>query len=160
MTLVTRSIETPIGPLSLMGDGERLSGAYLTDHKRPPVLVGAIRDDEAFPAAVRQLGEWFDGARTSFDLELTPVGTPFQAEIWEALVGIPFGTTVSYGELAGKVGRPGAARAIGHAVARNPIGIIVPCHRVVGAKGMLTGFAAGVDKKRWLLDHERGLLIP
>jgi len=155
MTVITRSIGSPIGPISLAGDGEHLSGAYMTDHKRAPLLDGATRDDEAFPAVVRQLSEWFDGGRTSFDLELAPVGTPFQAEVWEALVGIPFGETIGYGELAAKVGRPGAARAIGHAVARNPIGIIVPCHRVVGAKGLLTGFAAGVDKKRWLLDHER-----
>lgn len=160
MTVITRSIETPIGAFTLVGDGERLAGAYMTEHKRAPVLGMSTRDDEAFAEAARQLDEWFEGRRTAFDLGLDPQGTPFQLTVWDALRGIPFGTTVSYGELATKVGRPGAARAIGHSVARNPIGIVVPCHRVVGAKGLLTGFAAGVDKKRWLLNHERGLLIP
>ena len=153
--MVIRSIASPVGPISLVGDGEWLQGVYMTEHKRAPALSDAARDDEAFAETVRQLGEWFDGRRTVFDLHLDARGTPFQTEVWAALVSIPFGETMTYGELAAKVGRPGAARAIGHAVARNPIGIIVPCHRVVGANGVLTGFAAGLDRKRWLLDHER-----
>ncbi|MDQ6927497.1 MAG: methylated-DNA--[protein]-cysteine S-methyltransferase [Actinomycetota bacterium] len=155
MNLIVRSVASPIGLISLAGDGERLSGVYMTDHKRAPLLDGARRDDEAFAETVRQLAEWFDGRRTTFDLAVDPRGTAFQLTVWKALVDIPFGETVTYGELAANVGQPGAARAIGHAVARNPVSIIVPCHRVVGAKGVLTGFAGGLERKRWLLDHER-----
>lgn len=161
MTLITRSIDSPIGPIVLAGDGESLSGVYMTEHKRAPLIVGARRDDEAFPEAARQLAEWFDGRRTTFDLVTDPRGTVWQATVWKALIDIPFGETVTYGELAARVGQPGAARAVGHAVARNPIGIVVPCHRVIGAKGVLTGFAAGIDRKGWLLAHERkGAVIP
>lgn len=157
MNVIVRSIDTPVGPVTLAGDGERLRGVYMTDHKRAPLLDGVRHDDEAFGDAVRQLAEWFDRRRTTFDLSLDPVGTAFQAAVWKALVDIPFGETVTYGELAARLHRPGAARAIGHAVARNPIGIIVPCHRVIGASGVLTGFAAGLDRKRWLLEHERAV---
>lgn len=155
MSVITRSIDSPVGPITLVGDGERLAGAYMTGHKRVPTFDGARRDDEAFADAARQLDEWFGARRTTFDISLAPVGTAFQSEVWDALVGIPFGETITYGELATKVGQPGSARAVGHAVGRNPIGIIVPCHRVVGANGVLTGFAAGLDRKRWLLEHER-----
>lgn len=159
MTRITRSIDSPIGPISLVGDGESLKGVYMTGHKGAPMPDGAHRDDRAFSEAVRQLADWFGGRRTTFDLAVDVQGTHFQEKVWKALVEIPFGETVTYGQLAARVGRPGAARAIGHAVARNPIGIIVPCHRVVGAKGVLTGFAAGIDRKRWLLDHERAAVV-
>ncbi len=159
MTRITRSIDSPVGPISLVGDGESLNGVYMTGHRWPPALDGARRDDKAFPDAVRQLADWFGGRRTTFDLAVDAQGTHFQEAVWKALVDIAFGETVTYGELAAGVGQPGAARAIGHAVARNPIGIIVPCHRVVGAKGVLTGFAAGIDRKRWLLDHERAAVV-
>jgi methylated-DNA-[protein]-cysteine S-methyltransferase len=159
--MTTRSVDSPIGRIVLAGDGSRLQGLYMTEHKRAPVLDAVDRDDGAFIEAVRQLTEWFEGRRTTFDLDLDPVGTQFQTEVWAALVSIPFGTTTTYGDLATKLGRPGSARAVGHAVARNPIGIVVPCHRVVGANGVLTGFAAGLDRKRWLLEHERSAgLIP
>lgn len=155
MTVITRSIDSPLGAITLVGDGERLRGVYMVDHKRAPALDTATEDDAAHADAARQLNEWFDGRRTEFDLSLDARGSAFQSEVWGALRSIPYGETMTYGELATKLGRPGAARAIGHAVARNPIGIIVPCHRVVGANGVLTGFAAGLDRKRWLLEHER-----
>jgi methylated-DNA-[protein]-cysteine S-methyltransferase len=111
-------------------------------------------DPAAFASVVRQLDEYFAGARTAFDLPLAPRGTPFQRRVWEELARIPFGATVTYGELAARVGHPGAARAVGAAVARNPISIVVPCHRVVGADGTLTGYAGGVARKAYLLAHE------
>src|SRR5438270_13337281 len=117
MTLIARSIDSPIGPISLVGDGECLTGVYMAGHKRPPPLDGARRDDEAFSEAARQLADWFASRRTTFDLAVDPRGTLFQATVWKALVDIPFGETVTYGELAASVGQPGAARAIGHAVA-------------------------------------------
>ena len=111
-------------------------------------------------AGVRaQLAEYFAGERTRFDLELAPAGTPFQLEVWEALRRIPYGGTRSYGELAAELGRPGSARAVGAANARNPISIVVPCHRVVGSAGALTGYAGGVEAKRALLDLERAPLF-
>jgi methylated-DNA-[protein]-cysteine S-methyltransferase len=155
MTVITRSIPSPVGHLLLVGDGLRLSGLFMTRQRHVPSLDGALEDDGAFEEAARQLGEWFEGRRRIFDLELAPRGSAFQLEVWDALREIPFGETVTYGEMARRVGRPGSARAIGHAVGRNPIGIVVPCHRVVGANGALTGYAGGLDRKTWLLDHER-----
>lgn len=160
MPVITRTVTSPIGPLLLVGDGERLSGLFMTTHRRPPTFHGPvgdgpIDDDAAFEEAASQLQEWFDGARRSFELDLAPGGSAFQRDVWDALHEIPFGETATYGEIAARVGRPGSARAIGHAVGRNPIGIVVPCHRVVGANGTLTGYAGGLDKKRWLLEHER-----
>ncbi len=102
-----------------------------------------------------QLAEYFDGERTDFDVPLDPVGTEFQRAAWSALRTIPYGTTVSYGEQAERMGDRRKARAVGAANGRNPISIVVPCHRVVGANGALTGFAGGTDTKAWLLDHER-----
>jgi methylated-DNA-[protein]-cysteine S-methyltransferase len=155
MTVTTRTIPSPIGALLLVGDGQRLSGLFMTTHRRPPAVDGPIEDGEAFPEAVAQLRAWFDGTRRAFDLDLEPRGSAFQRTVWDALLDIPFGETTTYGEVAARVGRPGSARAVGHAVGRNPIGIVVPCHRVVGADGTLTGYAGGLDKKRWLLEHER-----
>jgi methylated-DNA-[protein]-cysteine S-methyltransferase len=131
----------------------------MTDHRRSPLPENTMRDDGAFADAARQLTEWFEGRRTTFDLRIDAQGTTFQTAVWHVLPDIPFGETITYGELATRVGRPGAARAVGHAVARNPVGIIVPCHRVVGANGVLTGFAAGVDRKRWLLEHEKTVAV-
>ncbi len=105
-----------------------------------------------------QLGEYFAGTRRDFDLDLDPVGTDFQLRAWQVLRGIPYGRTLSYGEQAAEVGDPGAARAVGAANGRNPLSIVVPCHRVVAASGALTGFAGGLDVKAWLLDHERTVL--
>ena len=109
----------------------------------------------AIDLAQRQLDEYFAGTRRTFDLPLHPSGTPFQQRVWEVLRSIDYGTTITYGEQARRLGSPASVRAVGGANGRNPIGIVVPCHRVVGSDGSLTGFAAGVDSKRWLLEHER-----
>lgn len=151
---------SPIGDLLLVGDptpdGVALSGLYMEDHKRGPSIGGTwVRDDDAFTAVERELDEYFAGSRQQFDLRLAPTGTPFQLAVWAQLRRIPCGGTITYGELAQRVGRPGAARAVGAAVGRNPISIIVPCHRVVGADGTLTGFAGGLDRKRALLAIEQ-----
>ncbi len=158
------TIDSPVGPLTLVAtdtglravlwdvDGEservRFGGDRATDSPDHPFLV----------AAAEQLGEYFAGSRQDFDLPLDPVGTDFQRSAWQALRTIPYGQTVSYGEQARRIGHPKAVRAIGAANGRNPISIVVPCHRVVGSDGSLTGFAAGTDIKAWLLDHERHTL--
>ena len=111
-------------------------------------------------AAAEQLDEYFAGARTVFDLPLAPRGTPFQQRVWQALRGIPFGDTISYAELARRIETPRAVRAVGGANARNPLSIIVPCHRVVGMDGSLTGFGGGIERKRWLLGHEAARTPP
>jgi methylated-DNA-[protein]-cysteine S-methyltransferase len=112
------------------------------------------RDDGALAALRTQLQEYFDGERTEFDLPLAPEGTSFQRKVWNALCEIPYGKTMSYGELARHIGQPGAARAVGLANGSNPLPIVVPCHRVIGADGSLTGFGGGIGRKRWLLSHE------
>jgi methylated-DNA-[protein]-cysteine S-methyltransferase len=130
--------------------------AGMVDHGRVPSLFarGAMGHPVLEQTRV-QLDEYFSGVRTAFDLPIAPEGTAFQRAVWAGLRTIPFGQTRSYASLAAQVGYPGAARAVGAANARNPVGIIVPCHRVIGADGSLTGFAAGLAQKRWLLDHER-----
>ncbi len=155
MTAVTRSIPSPVGHLLLVGDGEYLSGLFMTRQRHFPSLDGANEDEDAFGDAVCQLTEWFEGRRRTFELDVRPRGSVFQQQVWDVLREIPFGETMTYGEVARRAGRAGSARAIGSAVGRNPIGIVVPCHRVVGAGGALTGYAGGLDRKRWLLDHER-----
>ena len=155
MTTVTRSVPSPVGNLLLVGDGERLTGLFMTKQKKAPAFDGAPVDGGAFEEAVAQLSEWFEGRRRRFDLDLAPYGSAFQLQVWDVLREIPFGETMTYGEVARRVGRPGSARAIGSAVGRNPIGIVIPCHRVIGSGGALTGYAAGLDRKRWLLEHER-----
>ena len=160
---VVRSMPSPLGNLLLAGDGETLRGLYFSDHRPVPLLDAPVPDPDSFGEPVRQLEEWFSGARTAFDLELDLRGTGFQLRVWDALARVPFGCTVSYRDIAAAVGLPGAARAAGHAIARNPVSIVVPCHRVVGADGSLTGYAGGMERKRALLDHERaggGLLAP
>ncbi|HWC09763.1 MAG TPA: methylated-DNA--[protein]-cysteine S-methyltransferase, partial [Acidimicrobiales bacterium] len=131
MTLVTRSVPSPIGELLLVGDGEGLRALHLTQPHPASVPPRARADDRAFAEAVRQLGEWFGGRRRTFDLPLELHGTPWQRRVWDVLLEIPFGATVTYGEVARRAGRPGSARAVGHAVGRNPVAIVVPCHRVV-----------------------------
>lgn len=155
--LVTRSVPSPVGDLLLVGDGEMLHGIYFEEHRSMPRIGEAVPGTDAYEEAVRQLGEWFAGSRTAFDLKLDLKGTEFQLRVWDALRQIPFGETVSYGAIAEAAGMPGAARAAGHAIGRNPVSIVVPCHRVVGANGSLTGYAGGMDRKRALLDHERGI---
>ncbi len=149
------TIQSPIGELLLTGDGEAISGLYIQDGlaaMEPD--PGWRRDDEAFADAREQLGEYFAGERTDFDLPLAPEGTEFQRQVWDELRAIPYGETRSYAELARAVGRPGAARAVGAANGRNPITVIVPCHRVIGSDGDLAGFSGGVERKRMLLDLE------
>jgi methylated-DNA-[protein]-cysteine S-methyltransferase len=112
------------------------------------------RDARAFRDEKKQLAEYFSGKRKAFDLELAPQGTPFQLHVWSALCNVEHGRTASYGEIARAVGRPRAFRAVGATNGRNPIGIIVPCHRIIGSNGELTGYAGGLPRKRWLLEHE------
>ena len=154
-----RIIDSPVGPLTLVVDDRGALAALYTDGQKhfPGFDALGERDDSVAPGAVQQLGEYFAGKRTRFDLELAPQGTPFQHAVWAALAAIPVGETRTYGEVAADLGRPGASRAVGAATGRNPIGIIVPCHRLVGSTGALTGYAGGVDRKRWLLAFERGL---
>jgi methylated-DNA-[protein]-cysteine S-methyltransferase len=160
-------IASPIGELVLTASDTGLIGVYFpTSRHGPPPLENAdwVEDDGRRPAspilarARRQLEEYFAGTRTTFDVPLAPTGTPFEQRVWEALRAIPYGTTTSYGVLARQLGDPRATRAVGAANGRNPIPIIVPCHRVVGARGELTGFGGGIDRKRWLLEHE-GVLM-
>jgi len=154
-TLLYTTTESPIGELLLVGDGEALRGVHMQEGRRP-VAVGEswIRADDQFETARAQLGEFFRGERTDFDLPLEPAGTAFQREVWAALARIPYGETVSYAELARRIGRPGAARAVGAANGSNPLCVVLPCHRVVGADGSLTGYAGGVGRKRFLLALE------
>ena len=144
-------MNTPIGPMTLTKEGDALTAAYLEN--LVPAIEGT-RDPKAFADETRQLEEYFAGERTRFDLHLAPRGTPFQESVWKALVTIPFGRTASYGEIARKVGRPDASRAVGAANGKNPIAIIVPCHRIIGASGALVGYAGGLPRKKWLLAHE------
>jgi methylated-DNA-[protein]-cysteine S-methyltransferase len=150
------SLETPIGRLLLVARADALQGVYMEDHARGPVSDATwVRDELRFAEPRKQLAEYFAGARASFDLPLAPEGTAFQRRVWDALRAIPFGETIPYAELARRIGRPGSARAVGHANARNPLSVVVPCHRVVGSDGKLTGYAGGEARKAWLLDHER-----
>lgn len=148
-------MDSPIGKLLLTGTLHCLTGVYMLDHKGgPDVLRCGPRDDAAFAMARGQLAEYFAGERRCFDLAFTGQGTPFQRRVWQALTEIPFGGTISYGELARRIGQPTAARAVGLANGQNPISIVVPCHRVMGANGALTGYGGGIERKRWLLAHE------
>lgn len=153
-------IDSPCGPLTLVATDGLLSGIYMTDQRhRPPQETFGDLDDAPFTEAVRQLAEYFAGERTDFDaLPLHLSGTPFQRRVWEELRAIPYGETLSYGQLADAIGQPSAARAVGLANGKNPISIIVPCHRVIGSTGSLTGYGGGLARKRQLLDFERGLI--
>jgi methylated-DNA-[protein]-cysteine S-methyltransferase len=151
--------ESPIGELTLVGSaGDELVGLYMEQHRHRPALeTFGLRDDTILPKVVHQLAEYFAGERTTFDVPLAPVGTPFQREVWTGLLDIPYGTTTTYGELAVALGKPlTASRAVGLANGKNPISIIVPCHRVIGSTGSLTGYGGGLTRKQQLLDLERG----
>ncbi|MYY17016.1 MULTISPECIES: methylated-DNA--[protein]-cysteine S-methyltransferase [unclassified Streptomyces] len=150
-------LDSPYGPLTLVAPDGVLAGLYMTEQRhRPPEESFGVPDPEPFAETVRQLDAYFAGDLTTFDLPLRLDGTPFQRAVWAELRQIPYGETRSYGELAERLGKPGASRAVGLANGRNPVGIIVPCHRVVGATGGLTGYGGGLDRKRRLLDFERG----
>jgi methylated-DNA-[protein]-cysteine S-methyltransferase len=140
----------------VQGDGQFVTGLFMPQHKRWRGPDASWRQSDASFTAVReQLAAYFAGERQQFDVPIKLAGTPFQQHVWRELVRIPFGTTITYGQLAQRVGKPSASRAVGHANGRNPVSIIVPCHRVIGANGTLTGYAGGVDKKQWLLAWER-----
>lgn len=151
--------DSPLGELLLIADGEHLTGVHFVDQKYLPLVDAGWRHAPSHPVLVatgRQLAEYFAGARRDFDLPLAPSGSAFQRAVWAALRDIPYGGTTSYGALAARLGRPGASRAVGAANGRNPIGIIVPCHRVIGGDGRLTGYAGGLHRKESLLALERG----
>jgi methylated-DNA-[protein]-cysteine S-methyltransferase len=146
-------LESPIGTIEVVvnEDGAVVSVSFVDE-----TMPGAGETGHACSRAVRQLEEYFQNERRRFELELEPEGTEFEYGVWSAVQRIPFGATDTYGEIARRLGEPGAARAVGHANARNPIAIIVPCHRVIGSDGDLTGYAGGLDRKKWLLDMESG----
>jgi methylated-DNA-[protein]-cysteine S-methyltransferase len=150
-------ISTPVGRLRLAGDERGLRSISFENRFHPATLAErARRTEEPFREAIAQLNAYFAGELRRFDLPLAPEGTPFQQEVWSALMAIPYGETVSYGGLARRLGRPAASRAVGAANGKNPIPIVIPCHRVVGADGSLTGFGGGIAIKRRLLDLEAG----
>ena len=183
MTAVHAVMSSPIGLLTLVADGGALTAVYMENHKRGPaagtlgagvVLDGAVlngtvldgsgpqgaaagelSDGAALLARTRdQLGEYFAGERREFDVPLAPVGNPFRQRVWSLLQEIPYGQTRSYGDLARQLGDRNLAQAVGAANARNPVSILIPCHRVVGAAGALTGYAGGLDRKHFLLGLE------
>ncbi len=151
-----RVVDSPVGPLTLVvDDAGALTGLYTHEQRhRPDAARLGERDDTVAQDAVDQLADWFAGRRRDFDLDLRAAGTEFQRAVWAELARVPFGQTTTYGQVARALGHPAASRAVGAAVGRNPISIVVPCHRVVGSAGRLTGYAGGLDRKRWLLDHE------
>ncbi|MDT9682713.1 methylated-DNA--[protein]-cysteine S-methyltransferase [Streptomyces sp. TRM76323] len=154
-------VDSPYGPLTLVATDGVLSGLYMTDQRhRPPEETFGEPDPRPFREAARQLDAYHARELTAFDLPLHLAGTPFQQRVWELLRTIPYGETRTYGELAAALGRPTASRAVGLANGRNPIGIIVPCHRVIGASGGLTGYGGGLDRKRRLLAFESGVPAP
>ncbi|WP_348675504.1 methylated-DNA--[protein]-cysteine S-methyltransferase [uncultured Abyssibacter sp.] len=155
MTRHHTRMDSPIGPLLLVSDGAALCGLYMDTPSCPAIPADADWSEDAVLADTRrQLDEYFAGERTDFDLPLAGEGTAFQQTVWAALCDIAFGHTESYGELASRIGAPTASRAVGMANGRNPISIIVPCHRVIGANGSLTGYGGGLERKQWLLAHE------
>jgi methylated-DNA-[protein]-cysteine S-methyltransferase len=142
---------SPVGDLLLLSDGDALTGLYLNG-TRPP--ADAVVDAEPFGQAVAELAAYFAGTLTTFTVSLAPRGTPFQVATWELLRGIPFGETISYAEQARRLGRPTASRAVGAANGKNPLCLVLPCHRVIGANGSLTGYGGGLPRKKWMLDFE------
>lgn len=151
-------VESPLGILTLTGNGEGLTGLYMEEQKHRPALPhNSVRDDKRFLSVREQLAAYFGGELRTFEVQLAATGTAFQQNVWQALCEIPYGVTESYGALARRIGKPSAPRAVGMANGRNPIGIIVPCHRVVGGSGALTGYGGGIARKQWLLAHERAL---
>ena len=155
-----RAVNSPVGVLTLAGRDGRLRHLRMVDQTYEPSREGWEADEKAFPDAVEQLEAYFAGERMDFDLRLDLVGTEFQRRVWTALLTIPYGETRSYGAIAKQIGSPGAFRAVGLANGHNPIGIIVPCHRVIGSNGSLTGYGGGLDRKRALLDMEKRRISP
>jgi methylated-DNA-[protein]-cysteine S-methyltransferase len=153
-TCLTSYMTSPIGTLVLRSNGSALTRLSIADDEESGAdAAGEV--DTILASARAQLDAYFDNRLTEFDLPLEAAGTEFQQRVWASLRSIPFGETISYAELARRVGNPKAMRAVGAANGRNPLMIVIPCHRVIGADGSLTGFGWGIDRKRWLLDHER-----
>jgi len=158
-TLTSTTIDSPVGTLTIVGSDSGVRAVLWPNERDGRVTIDediAAGTHPVLDAAREQLNEYFAGDRWNFDLPLDLVGTDFQVEVWHALTTIGPGQTSSYGELANQLDRPGAARAVGAATGRNPVSVIVPCHRLVGSSGKLTGFAGGLEAKRWLLAHEAG----
>ena len=161
------TVPSPVGELLLAAEDAGLTHVCFDRHGSRdaipddwrPLARDAGRAADMLVEARRQLDAYFDGRLTTFDISLAPCGTPFQQRVWTALRAVAFGDTVSYAEIARRIGAPNAVRAVGAANGRNPLPIVVPCHRVIGANGDLTGFGGGIDRKRWLLQHEGALLI-
>ncbi|MGW3240275.1 methylated-DNA--[protein]-cysteine S-methyltransferase [Streptomyces olivaceus] len=150
-------IDSPYGALTLVAEDGVLCGLYMTDQcHRPPEESFGARDERPFAGAEERLEAYFAGELKEFGLPLRLTGTPFQRTVWDQLRKIPYGETRTYGQLADALGNPAASRAVGLANGRNPIGIVVPCHRVIGASGGLTGYGGGLERKQRLLDFERG----
>ena len=162
--IVYTTFESILGTMLLSSDGEALTGVYFTGQKYEPKRDSGWRSDsdsKILDEVKSQLVQYFSGARRTFDVPVRLLGTPFQVQVWEALASIPFGSTTSYGTLANQIGKSSAVRAVGAAIGHNPISIIIPCHRVIGGNGSLTGYAGGLERKRALLELEkRSILLP
>jgi len=148
-------LDSPIGALRIRSCGGAVTAVDFVDAVRRP-----DKPDDVAVEAARQLTEYFCGQRSKFDLPLAPQGTAFQQAVWRQMLAVPFGRLISYGRIARNVGRPRAARAVGMASGRNPIALLIPCHRVIGSNGSLTGYGSGLWRKRWLLRHEGSLKQP
>lgn len=153
-------IDSPLGELTLVADGDAVTGLYFRHHWYPPATIGQrVADDPLFDGAATQLDEYFAGVRTEFELPISLRGTEFERRVWAEIAAIPYGKTTTYGEIAGRLGDRSLAQDVGRAVGHNPLSIIVPCHRVVGANGRLTGYAGGLKRKAILLDLEQPTLF-
>jgi methylated-DNA-[protein]-cysteine S-methyltransferase len=162
MSYTRKTMASPVGTLTLVASDKGLTAILWENDDPNRVRLGTMVTNDGHPILVeaeRQLIDYFAGHRTAFTLPLAFEGTSFQQEVWAALLTIPFGETRSYGEIAHQIGRPSASRAVGAANGRNPISIIAPCHRVIGANGTLTGFAGGLEAKAWLLEMERAIVL-
>lgn len=146
--------DSPIGLIEIGGTSEGVTSLFFVEERRRGAVSNAVCDE-----AVKQMAEYFEGSRHEFDVPIALRGTEFQREVWQGLRSITYGQTVSYGDLARSIGKPSAVRAVGSANGDNPISIIVPCHRVIGSDGGLTGYGGGLERKEWLLKHEGGLLL-
>ena len=154
-------VPTPLGGMVLASDGDALSGAWFDGQRYQPQIGPAWQRQPDLPVlrrAADELAEYFAGQRVAFDVPLAPVGTPFQHDVWRAIAGVRYGATIAYRDLAARAGRPESIRAAGTATGRNPLSIIVPCHRIVGADGALTGYAGGLARKRALLALEHAAI--
>lgn len=156
-TTARRTVDSPVGPIGLSADGDALVAVRLPRPGSQPEETSNRASHPVLDRAEAELGAYFDGRLRHFSVPVAMSGTPFQEEVWRALLEIPFGEVRSYGWVASRIGRAGASRAVGAANGRNPLGIVVPCHRVIGADGSLTGYGGGLDAKRWLLRHEGAL---